>query len=350
MLDNSTSRTAAAIAAAALIFLGFAGMFRAAGRSGNVVWHRQGSLFLRKREGLPSNFIHAIEYDNSGKLWVGTHSGLACRGNRGWTVFTGRHIEVSRRRPIWLEGNSPMPDNRVNDIVSFRDQMAVATDNGVGIFNPHSPDGGWVIVGTDKGLDSRYAHRLHYGGGALWIGTWGGGLVRYIPAMSKVTRIDPFSSARTGRTYVSAIAGRPDEDIIWAAYYKAGIFSYNGDSWRNITAESPLAGEVVRALASARVGIYAGADSGLYYYEHGSWREIELPSGGDTSLGRVLALDWNDNALAVGFEAGLAVKTGESWKVWGEEIDNARVSAVKLAESGVLWAGTWNHGLLRIER
>ena len=66
------------------------------------------------QDGLPGNFILAVEEDHSGKLWIGTNNGLSQFDGKVFNNFSRINgleskfifsLEASRDHSLWIGGN-----------------------------------------------------------------------------------------------------------------------------------------------------------------------------------------------------------------------------------------------------
>lgn len=111
-------KTAVAVEANGDIWVGMGGV-------ANGVWHWNGDFwetFLTTNSGLSDNYIHALEFDHSGNLWIATENGLNKYDGTNWKTYT--------------TANSGLPHNRVLNIgVHSNGDLWIMTLNGLGYFN-----------------------------------------------------------------------------------------------------------------------------------------------------------------------------------------------------------------------
>jgi ligand-binding sensor domain-containing protein/two-component sensor histidine kinase len=125
---------------------------------------------------LSSNYVWKIAEDNHGYLWIATDKGLN-RFDRKTKVFTG----------FFFEENDPfsLPDNNVYDVYTdLSGRVWAATGAGLCRFDEKRQgfirvmEGG---VGKLTANQRRTASIFEASDGVFWIGTFGGGLLRYHP-------------------------------------------------------------------------------------------------------------------------------------------------------------------------
>ena len=114
---------------------------------------------FRKNDGLSDGWIDCSMRDSDGRLWFGTRRGISVYDEGSWTTFT-------------------MEDGLLAEYISdiFQDSAGViwaATSAGVNKYD----DGTWTSLTTDQGLTHNSVQAINQDkNGNLWFGTWGGGV------------------------------------------------------------------------------------------------------------------------------------------------------------------------------
>lgn len=103
-----------------------------------------------------------------------------------------------------------LPDDGIRALYVDGERLWVGTDNGLAMFE----DGTWRSWGEDDGLPWRVISAIdaHPESGAVWLGTWGGGLVRF-----SAGRFDPFTQFNSGLAGDLVFAVTVENDRVWAA-------------------------------------------------------------------------------------------------------------------------------------
>jgi ligand-binding sensor domain-containing protein/AraC-like DNA-binding protein len=161
------------------------------------------------RDGLPQNTIHSIVQDGSGYLWLGT--------DRGLVRFDGTGFNVLQK------GNLPALKN--NSITS-------------------------LLIGRD---------------GALWIGTYGGGVTCYKEGVFKNY------SLNEGLTnlFINAIA-EDKQQALWFATTGDGVFRLHDHRFTAITDAEGLSYNIASCLLSDSQGkLWVGTEKGLNCINNG---------------------------------------------------------------------------------
>jgi signal transduction histidine kinase/ligand-binding sensor domain-containing protein/CheY-like chemotaxis protein len=268
----------------------------------------------------PSNVpVNAFAEGAPGKLWVGTLRGVV-------------EIETSsrrERRPVFGAGNPPLPDERVMALLRDRGgALWIGTmAGGLVRFDPASgsrrvflhADGDPASLPAD-GVMSLYQDRS----GALWVGSFGGGLGRYDPATGGFVRYPFGREDGSGLSNGNASAIAEDSlGNLWIGTIGGGLnlFDRHTGSFHHFRRRdgdtASLSDDTVYALhVDSRGELWAGTAGG----------------GVDHVVGR------SDNPAAVRFESprGLAEAGGQV--VYGIESDGV----------GRLWLST-NNGLVRFD-
>lgn len=198
---------------------------------------------------------------------------------------------------------------------------------------------------NESGLSERVVHSVSADGrGGVWVGTYGKGLFRL--SEGRATAV-PLSDASGRVDYVQSVladrAGR-----VWVGSFNQGLWVVEGDRAKRVGG-AELNRENVLALFEDSGGrIWIGGGRGLWVYQGGEFRERR-----------------DGNALAVAAVCGLAEDVrGDIWLTNGEAVSrqhDARIDAVTDADGrsirevmclkadagGAVWLGTRNAGLLR---
>lgn len=98
--------------------------------------------YINKINGLSSNRIKVMFFENDTTLWVGTNRGL----NQVLIAEDHRIIKEIVNYTIW----DGLPSNEINDIIKHKDHIWLGTDNGMVSFNPK------------KLLKNQKTHELHF--------------------------------------------------------------------------------------------------------------------------------------------------------------------------------------------
>jgi diguanylate cyclase (GGDEF)-like protein len=111
---------------------------------------------------LSSDYVHSLQEDASGDLWIGTRDGLRRLRDGVVTRYSTR---------------DGLPGSVIRSLLARRDGgLWIATGTGLSLYR----DGTFTNFTTADGLSSNAAFAFHRDDdGTLWIGTYGGGLNRY---------------------------------------------------------------------------------------------------------------------------------------------------------------------------
>ena len=205
------------------------------------------TAYRKQPGGLSDNQVHSIYEDAVGYLWIGTYSsGIDCFDRR-----TGRFVNYRDGRPGSLL-------HHIHDIVAYGpDEILVASDNGVGIFqieegvirsgDKHKPR---VLPVANELVYKAYKDRE----GGLWLGSYFYG-AEYFPPMQHNFRFygcDNCSSSGKGRIIKALSEG--EKGIIWVGTDDDGVYTVN-----------TLTGEVKPFRTAADIGASQYIVSDLLY-------------------------------------------------------------------------------------
>lgn len=284
------------------LLLALAASAAAADRGDPAALARPSLRAFTDRDGLPQNTAQALAIDTRGYLWVGTRDGLGTWNGRAFREF-------------------PLPASSGSRSVRA------------------------LLAASD---------------GSLWIGTEGGGLLRY-----RDGAFDPQVPALPGPAdFVLSLAETRRADgtaSVWAGMAGQGLFRLQGGRWTRWQRENGLPSGSVTALAPARSSkdreaLWVGTTAGLALLEEGSLTAIPAP--GDDPRPVVKSLLEADapgggTRLFVGTRRGLYVLSPSGWLTPEDDGRLPRVTVNALLEiegslGRALWVATLGAGLYRI--
>ncbi len=281
----------------------------------------------QSENGLPQNSVHAIVQTRDGYLWLGTQEGLVRFDGVRFTVFDKRTVK-------------PMKSNHVQALVEGRDgSLWVATTGGLLRFK----HGEFTRYGSEQGLGQDLLTALWEDRqGAIWIGTFGGGVSRWKDGqITTYTTHEGLSS-----NFVWAIC-ETEEGSLWVGTNE-GLNRFSEGRFTVYRKAEGLPGKAVWALMPARKGgLWIGTDGGLVRWQ----RERFTPREG-LSHPVVRALSEQGDVLWVGTDGGglnRLVNGRFSHFTTREGLSNDFVLSLYVDREGSLWIGTHGGGLNRLK-
>lgn len=165
----------------------------------------------KENSGLPSDYLQALYEDNTGKIWIGTYRGLAIYISDKDKVIDGR---------TFLTGE--LPNYSITCFVPYDSaHLWVGTENGLSLVNIHTGECENHLVSRDTPPSSSsivYAIQPEYEKNLLWVGTYGGGVVKYDFVSGAREFINSLNAKpkQLSNDYVFSIIQDPEEkDILW---------------------------------------------------------------------------------------------------------------------------------------
>jgi diguanylate cyclase (GGDEF)-like protein len=239
--------------------------------------------------GLPADTVNASVHARDGYLWLGTEEGLARFDGLRFTVFTSRNTPA-------------MTDHRVRAL--------------------HE--------------DSQ---------GTLWVGTRGGGLVRYRDhSFSAITTRDGLTSDR-----ILAVAGGPG-GVVWIATDGGGINRYENGRVTAYSTRQGLSSDTVSALAVDGHGVvWAGTAAGGLDRLAGSRFEHVAARGQSGSTAAIVPS--RDGSIWFGSRTGglWRLQSGQVAVIGGVDgLAGDRIMSLLEDRDANIWVGTDGHGIVRL--
>jgi ligand-binding sensor domain-containing protein len=188
----------------------------------------------------------------SGELLAGTHGGLVQLDQKG------------NLRRLWtrLDG---LPGTRVHAMLKEGNRLWVGTDRGLAsMIITHKATGKELSVHCS--VDSAPVRAIARHEGKLYLGTWGGGLLRLDPRAPRVVRVRLASSASSGATpeargRVTALASF--DGALHVATAGAGLWRLESERLHRVAASDHLPSLFVWSLAGTGDHLLVGTLGGL---------------------------------------------------------------------------------------
>lgn len=347
-------------------------------------------------DGLLSNYIRSLHRDSDGTLWIGTIAGLNCYRNGIFTGYTEKDGLVN------------------NDVLSLLSDRAgtlwIGTNGGGGHYllpetsSPETTTKSTTksTTATNKGVIRRFADTYSLSKevvrafvqdkeGALWVGTYSGGLHRLKESIftqyssnnglshDHITSVmqDPsgvmwFGTAGGGIHSLSdglissytTQSGLPSNYILTLAADNAGamwVGTWGGGLSRifkgvitTILPAQDTAKEVMRSLLQDSEGAFwIGTSAGLSRWKNGTFAEYTIQNGLSSNDVQTLLLDnTRKNTLWIGtWGGGVNVLQNGVFTHYSTKngLSNDFVRSLYQDRNGVLWIGTDGGGLNRLE-
>jgi len=176
-------------------------------------------------DGLANRWVYAVQVTSDGALWFGTEGGLSRLKDGAWTTW--RHADG-------LGGPNPRG-------------LKASERPGFGALRPgeHSHDLTTLDPSGAETYNEDYVFSLLVDrrDGALWVGTWGGGVARF----DGETFENHTAEEGLAGNVVYSIAQAPDGALWFGTNH--GLSRYDGIRWMNYTKADGLIGDDVYAVA-----------------------------------------------------------------------------------------------------
>lgn len=243
-------------------------------------------------DGLPAKVVGSIVEDANGAIWAGTQCGPVSelRGGR----FVPRFTDVTKDACAWV-------------LWPTRDGALWIGTRGSGLFRWLG--GRMMHIGVEDGLsDNRIAGLFEDRDGVLWIGTELGGLHTY--QNGRLSRaFGPADGVVSG--YLASFA-QDREGRVWIGSNANGLSVYEHGRFHTFGAdEAPPTHNIANLLVDSRGDLWIGsATSGLFRHRNGRYEPFGEAQGLGDRLIAVLVED-RDGTLWVGTAHGISRLTRE---------------------------------------
>jgi ligand-binding sensor domain-containing protein/signal transduction histidine kinase len=291
------------------------------------------------RDGLSSDNVLALLVDSAGTLWIGTDAGLdRFEGGRFVHIPTSdglppggvRAIHEDRSRQLWIGILGGALGARVHD-------GALCVRRGER-FDVVSTGADLPSIGVMSILDDR--------DGNLWLGTAGGGIVRFHDG-----RFESWLLADTPSDDMVYALAEDREGSLWVGTQPGGLHRLRNSRFVTYAKRDGLTDEVIESLLEDRHGVmWVGTHAGGVCTLEGRAPTCRTTKDG-LAHNRVNAMvEDPDGSVWLGTEGGLNRLRGRTTarytSIDGLPVDH--VNALLRDRAGQLWIGTWGGGLARM--
>jgi diguanylate cyclase (GGDEF)-like protein len=302
-----------------------------------------------------SNFVRCIAAGQRGDLWFGTQGGLLRLTDGVWRPVPGQPLALVHQRINALlasrgaGGQALWVATHDHGLWRLRGEEWRQFDTGAGL--PSSRV--WALLATaDRGDGER-----------LWVGTETG--LVYLPAGGDTLLVEPGSPVASVNSLVETV-GPDGASALWVGTYGAGVMRRSGARWRSFAEDDGLPSRFVTSLTDAAPGaavaaVWVGTDGGGLARLEGDRARVlsadpPLPSNAVYSLARTGAADGTE-ALWVGTRnGGLARMREGQWRSfrpiptspWMSV--NAILTTGDAADAATVWFGMDGGGVARLRR
>ena len=292
------------------------------------------SFVFVQLDGLPSGYICAIAEDKAENIWVATPNGAGRFDGKRWDTLTS---------------TDGLADDNVQTIMAAADGCiwfgmpnGVSIVRGTEVFDKRS----WRKLTTSDGLVSNNIQAIcEDKNGGIWLGTHGRG-VKFTDRMWQTFTTE----SGLPDNLITAI-GEDGEHNIWVGTPN-GLCKYNKDTvdecWEIFT---NVPSNSIRSITTAKDGgLWIGTDKGILHYDGiGSRTYTKQQDGLSNDSIHAIELDMAGNVWV-----GVGI-SGVDWfgklhkfdgTQWEDYTTDATVSSLLFDSSGILWVGTFRHGVL----
>lgn len=237
---------------------------------------RENKMFaITKKDGLGSDNVYGLTFDNNRNLWFATDSGL--------TVYSLNKSLSNPQSFLHFRTSSGFYSNNITEVYfnSYGELWTGSADRGVGVLNlaqkldekniPAFIASNHTYFGESSGLKSSFIKTIfedHYKN--MWVGTIGGGVSLFIPN-DPATRGNRFSqsvfktwSTREGLNYFNVNAIYEDREFSLWIGTDIGLNQFRGERMQTYDENDNLPNNIVWSLLNDRDNnLWVGTNNGL---------------------------------------------------------------------------------------
>ncbi len=182
-------------------------------------------VVYNEKNGLNSNDVQALLFENNGRLWIGSNNGLQCFNRGIWSTIRFRWGEnIGGVISLFKDREGNVWAGTYSGLLCVRDMKVIS-------------------IGPEDGLSHQSVLSIMEAKDAsVWVGTFGGGLNRLMPDGSIQTL-----RAEDGlmEDYIYSLTEAPD-GALWISYRSPGLTRIEGNHITHITVEQGLPNDRIR--------------------------------------------------------------------------------------------------------
>lgn len=300
--------------------------------------------YQRVNDQLPllNNFgVTAMEEDKYGNIWLATFTGVL----KYSLPKNGRNGKLA----VYNKAQG-MTNNIVYDIHKDREGVLWFGTFGSGFYK--SMGSTFYHLGTSHGLKEGHATTVEKVNGVYWLGSYGGGISKYVPAdnSSDTTLIVNYSKeSGAAEDYVFCSIVDEDKNIWFGTVF--GLKKYDGKNFRTYTTNDGLISNWIYSAAKDSLGnLWFGTTDGLIKYNGIAFENFTIgKQEKDNWIRTVFAL--SNGQLLLGTLGGVYIYDGKNFnKFLRDTLRDKNIFA--FAEDRInrrLWLGTLDEGLIRYD-
>lgn len=318
------------------------------------------------KDGLPSNHVTALQFDNSGRLWIGTNRGLAMHVDSTFRVFTKKdglvHNEVitlstDSQGSLWIGTNGGglnrlrqgvfdafkveqgLLDNTVLSILELNEgSLLVGTNGGVNVIRNGAV---FTYRSGNRDIKAVALSMLQDSLGAIWMGTAGDGLLRIWNGGQEYFGVEEGLSDGFVRSLFQDREGN-----LWAGTFGGGVNFFADGKFTGFTRTEGLSHDFTLTVCEDAggalwVGTYGG---GLNRLRGGKAVQFSTAHGLPSNIVSSVLPD-RGGAIWVGsYGGGLSLMDAGKIVTFTirHGLSSNFITALLQGKNGALWVGTTN--------
>ncbi|MEO8103779.1 MAG: two-component regulator propeller domain-containing protein, partial [Betaproteobacteria bacterium] len=312
------------------------GVVWAASENGLLRWekgkdgHKAVARIYKEADGLPTNRLRSLDFDNDGTLWIGTSGG-------GLVAFAAGQFKV-------MNPANGFPHLEVRHVLADPAGGIWAATAGAGLV--HVENGKFKTYTIADGLPTdQLTYLARDKAGSLWIGTWGAGLARMSEGrFSSITAAGGLAGDQIWCVQVD------HEGSVWAGTWNGGLNRLSNRAFGVFGKPEGLSSDNVRSVIHARDGAawVSTAGGGVNRIAGGRIQTFSRKDGLATDESSSLLED-RDGSIWIGsYTEGVArLKQGkiENFGI-ANGLPSVDIRVLYQDRAGTVWAGT-KSGLAR---
>lgn len=296
---------------------------------GITIFMKEKKVFIDSQNGLISDKVLSIKQNYKGDFCIGT--------NKGLTILLAGSIDEEKAYQFALSAIGDI-QIKVNALMESKEkELWIATEKN-GLFTISSNDKVTNITKKNGLPTNTILSLLQDRSRNVWIGTDGGGLVKYgNRAFTYFNEVDGLNN-----NGIFSIV-EDNSDNMWVSTLDEGIFKFDGENSFNYNTHNGLKSNTVRSSVKDNNGtLWFGTSKGLTKFQNGVFTTYTTANGLPSNEIRVLMVD-KDNNIWIGTNGGgLSFYNHKSFTNYGEKdgLQHTYIHSLYQDSKNNVWVGT----------
>ncbi|RLD55797.1 MAG: hypothetical protein DRJ01_16155 [Bacteroidetes bacterium] len=273
---------------------------------------------ISEADGLISNEVNDIDFDNENNLWVATNSGVSCYSSEGITNYTSQDGLCSNSiEKVYVDNEN---------FIWFSSQ-----DSGCCYFNGNN----FIVYNTQTGLKDNFIRSIFKDKKK---GVW---IAYYDEGVDYLINDKIINYSGNGINHIDCLFEDQNNNI-WVGTRQGGINVFDGTNWKNYNFSNGFINNTIYCITSDnQQNIWISVPDGLAKYDGNKFEYITKEDGLPGKYNLTMYFDNKNNLWLGTAKKGVFKFDGKKWTAYNKtnSLIRERVEAICQDDDGNMWFG-----------